>query len=375
MKLKIVIAVALICWASTGKTLCLESKDTAAERCMLLIKNTSPSPIWLSHDNALKEKLSLDELEQSRAQAIQPYEVAPIQASNSFTIHTRSPQSNTQYQKNFTIIQRLCDPSNDEYAIDFSLFESGQADPKRFITINHLKEKETPESAYPLCPGGLLPVFDQETDQWFCKVYRHSDVYEKYVDEYVPVLSYIYQWLPSSIWIPWYIKHPQFYNWYHKNPDFYSHLPNYQAPWTTQEYAAWYKTQPEKVRQNFPEPEIQLPDMITQTLPVKNPIGLPEHKIKTKNTNTELKKIESVEQGITTHAKEHKKQVLEDVVSLHMTPEKNDTTIDAQEGKKSIEVAPEPPIQAQAKKLIKKPAAIVKQGAIITQYGKHKIIL
>lgn len=358
MKLRLSIFVVVVCTInnhtgfSTDTLAPLQDKKDPELSCFLLIRNTSPSPIWISNDSALKKHISLDELEHSNAQVIQPYEIASVNVGTTFTIYTRLPQSNTNYQQNYTIVQRWCNPEDDEYVVDFSSFESGKIDPKRFIVINHRKEVAIPESAYPLCPGGLYPELDQETEQWLCKVYRYSDVYEKHVEEYVPVLSYIYQWLPSSIWVPWYINNPQFYHWYNYYPDLYSHLPKYQAPWTTPEYATWYNQQPKEKLLNlkFPEPIQEKFNSTSRSL--ENPIGLPASNIKTpiptKNPNFNTTNMPPV----TVHTKEHKKQELEDIISSH-----------------AIQKDPQEAVIKPAKK----PMPLMKSGTIITRSGKQKI--
>lgn len=386
MKLKLSIialmlsAQPLIC---AGLNAAIEAQENStAQLCPLLIRNTSASPIWLSQDPTLNGKLTFDDLEQSSAQIIQPYEIAPMNAKTTFTIFTRSPQSNTNYQRGFTVIQRLCDPSSDEYVIDFSSLESGQADHTRFIVINHTKEKEIPESAYPICPGGLLPELDEETEQWFCKVYRYSDVYEKYVDEYVPVLSYIYQWLPSSIWTQWYIKHPQFYNWYHRNPDFYSHLPTYQAPWQTKEYATWYNAQPEKIRNAVRAPEPTEPVTHEATPSSGCPLGLPECKIKTKARAAKAQAAQPAHNKTTTppitvHSKELKKQELEDIISSNASELQSEVNHEIRKAKQKEQVAFVQKLKYYDRSIkgAKKPMAMAKPGAITTHYGKQKIIL
>jgi hypothetical protein len=336
-------------------------------KCPLLLKNTSGSSIWISQDPMVGETLTADQLEQSKAQEIRPYETGHIQLGTTFTIHTRTPQSNNTYQRNFTVVQRLCDPDSDEYIVDFALLTAGHVDPARFIVINHAKQNDIPESSYPLCPGGLKAEFDEETDQWFCKVYRYSDVYEKLVDEYVPVLSYIYQWLPSNIWTQWYIKNPQFYHWYHRNPELYNHLEHYVAPWQTKEYALWYNAQPQKIKNNAHEPE-SVQTFHHATSAQQNPLGFPESRVKTKASQIKNVSVsephKKIAPPIVIHAKEVKKQELEDIISS------DDYTLQEPTASKEKELHISQNVQP-----LHKPMAISKRCVIKTQSGSQPVAL
>lgn len=376
MKLKYyVISAALILSAHTLSAAEQTKETNKPQECPLLIRNNSGSPIWISHNQMLPEKISIYELEQSGAKVIQPYEIEAVHNATLFNVFSRAPQSNTRYQLSLTVIQRQCDPSNDEIPVDFTLLETGQADPARLIAINRAHEKNIPEGSYPLCPGGIMPELDDETDQWFCKVYRYSDVYEKFVDEYVPVVSYIYQWLPSSISTQWYIKNPQFYNWYHEYPEFYSHLKQYVAPWQTSEYEKWYNAQSAAIRNTAKKPEPIQVSCSAGFDDKKCPLGLPDNKIKTK-----AQSIHHAPQGtevppITIHSKERKKQELEDIVSAHHKELEGEPTPKNKEKKEHVKAAPGLKYYDRKTKQDAKPMAISRRSLISTQVGKQAIAL
>lgn len=355
--------------------------QSKAEICSLLIKNDSGSTVWIT-TTALPKELPAQKLEQADAIAIHPYEVGAVNVGKAFMVYTRAAQSNALYRHELTVIQRMCDPASDEYVIDFSLLKNNKADPARFIVIDQIKEKDIPESTYPLCPGGTFAELDDETSQWFCKVYRLSDAYGMYVDEYVPVLSYIYQWLPEDIIQQWYSKNPQFYHWYHAHPDFYSHLEQYKAPWQTGEYEAWYAKQPEQVRTLLKKPESIASLDAEKNVAGKTPIGLPEHKIKTSKTrksamlNQEQTAKQAPEIGL--YSKPVKKQKLEDIVDVVKPAVKTPATEKKPQENPQEQAAiqkPLKPYDGESFRLRKKPVAIVRTGTVTTKAGKQKVVL
>lgn len=347
--------------------------------CQLLIENTSPSPIWLATTQGLPEKMTPDELEQNQAVMILPYEIGQLKSSKTFTIYERSRQSNIDYRPNLTIVQRFCDADHtDEYAIHLSDFETDQVDPSRFIVIHNLKNAEIPEGMNKLCPGGLAAEWDEDTDQWLCKIHRYSNIYEKYVDEYVPVLSYIYQWLPTWMWAEWYTKHPHFYHWYHNHPEYYSHLEQYIAPWQTKEYKKIYDSLQEDDRRELHAPESAHETVSLSEDHDNEPIGIPETSVHIKphfeeagdaikeTPKSEMPQLPSKRQA-------PKKQQLHEVISaeeIHML--KYDESNNPKEmapaamGKRNYD---------RKDKKIKKPLALINRGIITTQSGKRNISL
>jgi len=353
----------------------MDSQEPDAHSCQILLENTSPSPIWITTYQGIPTQMSLADLEKSTAITIAPYEIGQLNSSKIFTIYQRSRQSNTNYRPNLTLIQRLCDSSS-EYAVKLSSIESGQIDPSRFIVVNHLKNGQVPEGMNNLCPGGLPAEWDEDTDQWLCKIHRFSTIYEKYVTEYVPVLSYIYQWLPSWMWAEWYTKHPHFYHWYHNHPEYYSHLEQYSAPWQTPEYKKIYDSLPEKERRELRAPE-SAEKSISQSKGIE-PIGIPETNVTIKPHFQGICATPMVSATIMPHQPNSgrsapKKQELHEAVSseeLKMNAHnETDTT------KETMPSKYEARNYDHTIKKIKKPLAMINRGIITTQSGKRNISL
>jgi hypothetical protein len=277
--------------------------------CYLGIRNTSFSPVWLIEQSPVYPVKTGSDLEALGATIVEPHEKTVVCAEKPYTIYTRLAHSNNEVQKHFTVVYRTHNELEATQELLLSALEEGTIDPARFLVIDHTKEQEVPEANYPLCPGGLHAELDYETHQWMCRVERHSPVYNQHVVEYVPVLSYIYQWLPRSVWVAWYIKNPHFYAWYHHNPDLYQHLPRYQAPWTTSEYTAWYTAQPTHIQESYRKPEHPTTHSFAAYVPTaKEPIGIAQQRVKLTRSSSHSKTFD-------THNTVIKKQTLEDIVS------------------------------------------------------------
>lgn len=216
-----------------------------ANTCQITIKNTSPSTIYISNNPALSETPELEELEQAGSIALAPREDNAIALCSYFAIYTRAPKSNYQYQRHFTIALRDCQDGEDaEIFIELEDLEHNRTSHERLIIINHQHEHAVPEAAYPLCPYGAQAKKQAKSGQYMCTVTEYDETLGQEIAKQIPVVHYIYQYLPSWVYAQWYTQNPALYHWYEKNSEYRHTAPEYQAPWQTEWYAQWYQSQP-----------------------------------------------------------------------------------------------------------------------------------
>ncbi|MCX5922805.1 MAG: hypothetical protein NTX86_05780 [Candidatus Dependentiae bacterium] len=260
-------------------TLGVNSIITAKNGCNLSVENNSASTIWLSNDALLDNKASVDTLRNHGDFSIKPHRTKPVGFLGAFAIYTRVAHSNNQYQRHYTVVPRDC--KNEDLEISLSDLEQGALDPEDFIVIDHTKHYDIPESIYPLCPGGTRSEWDEQSGQWYCKVYRPWQSGTK-MYEYIPVYSYIFEWLPNWVLVEWYAKNPHFYGWYDKHTEFWQHLANYQAPWKTASYKQWLAKLPPEQHLEYHKPAKQAVHSTINTkkkLPPR-PLGVEPSKVK-----------------------------------------------------------------------------------------------
>jgi len=233
----IILVLALIIFAlaipssMNNQSLNMRTKQLA---CALILNNTSASKIWITTSKSFGDQISEEELEQNGAIAIDAHKSLRIARGRWFSIYTRAPVTNDVYNRHYTFIQRACKKGQEEFTITMDAIEQKTFNAKKLIAIDH--ESESPEDSSLLCPDGKNPVLDAIEQQWFCEEERDGQIY------FVPVYSYIYQWVPNFIISQWYIDHPAYYNWYNEHPEFWQHLKKYQVPWQSTWYKNWYKT-------------------------------------------------------------------------------------------------------------------------------------
>ena len=230
--------------------------------CVLVLKNTSTSTIWVSYTEPLQQKtVSTSDLEQLNALAIAPHASETIDAGSWFNIYTRVAQTNDTFVLHYTLVQTPCRQRSHPLSLTLRDIELN-AVKASVVIIDHTQEYSTPEQEYRLCPSMKKPVWGPKEEQWFCKIKHRSE--GKVTHEYVPVQTYIYKWLPDWLISGWYIHNPPYYHWYHHKTPFRNHLRTYTAPWQTSWYRKWYAAASAQEKQYLHEPED--PAIVSPTL-------------------------------------------------------------------------------------------------------------
>jgi len=256
-----------------GSTTCDKSESICTQKspCALMIKNTDCATIGISTDEFLPDTISIEDLKKNPTVSIAPHQEASIAKSTWFSIYTRVAVTNDMFERHYTVVQRACKTVPQETAIAMNEIETNQLNPKRFIVIDHLMAQGAiAEQEFTLCPKGQKALLDTKEEQWLCKHLVDGKT------DYVPVYSYIYQWLPEWIISQWYTKHPEYYNWYHSNPQFWQHLAHYKTPWQTTWYATWYKNASDEEKKYLHKPDTT--PVYYERKPGK-PFGLAEQKV------------------------------------------------------------------------------------------------
>lgn len=271
----------------------LAIQSVAWARCTIDLYNSSGSIIWVTQDD-LGSNSSEAELQKSQAVAIDPYNSQAITLDNTFAIYTRAPKSNRRYQRNYTVVIKQC---NDQ-TIPLSLTEIDEetVDAKQILVIDHTQLYVAPEGYYPLCPDGTQAQWDKKSEQWYCPIKQMRDMdgdgILDEVEEYVPVYSYIYQWLPSWVISEWYVQNPMYYNWFDKHQDYWQHLHNYQPIWQTNYYKKIYPDLTAQQKWLLKNPTEQA-TVEQKIIAVGQPVTVPATKIEIKSTSNSQQTLDN----------------------------------------------------------------------------------
>lgn len=227
---------------------------TAHAQYAITLNNTSPSTVYVTNNQDIADQVEVQELEKIDSIALAPRETDVIELGRSFAVYTRLPKSNVKYQRHFTVAFKEEPEETEQLKMTMSDLEQNNVDEAQLITINHLHEHAVPEAAYDLCPNGTKAQKRKGSDMYYCTSPCFDKKCKEYIDTQVPVIHYVYEYLPSWVWSRWYIKNPALYHLYDKSSEYHAKLPAYQTPWSTQWYAQWYKTQPKDVTQHLQKP-------------------------------------------------------------------------------------------------------------------------
>ncbi|MDR3550077.1 MAG: hypothetical protein P4L31_01575 [Candidatus Babeliales bacterium] len=244
--------------------------------CSLVFLNTSGSTVWVSNTQPTNQKeYTLKDLADFNAIAIAPHSSDEIKLGRWFSIYTRIPQTNDTFQLHYTIAYRSCKKAVYPMTLSMQQIEADQLDGSGLVAIDHL-HGDIAQGTHGLCPHGKKPLWDKHEEQWFCKLRRRSQADGTIQYEYVPVQTYIYQFLPDWLIGTWYTQHPTYFNWYHAKPIFWQHMNNYKTPWQSDWYKEWYEKASQKEKDYLHKPS-QIP---TDYVPNKSrAYGLPESKM------------------------------------------------------------------------------------------------
>lgn len=227
---------------------------TAKDNYAINLHNTSPSTVYVTNNADIADEVEVQDLEKVESVALAPRESDTIELGRNFSVYTRLPKSNYKYERHFTVGFKQ-EPEQDELlSVKLSDIEQNDIDDMPLLVINHLYEHAVPEAAYDLCPDGSKAKQRKGSDMYFCTLQNYDKQSDTYIETYVPIIHYVYEYLPSWVWSKWYTKNPILYHLYDKDSEYHTKLPVYQTPWSTPWYAQWYKKQPKEVTQHLERP-------------------------------------------------------------------------------------------------------------------------
>ena len=241
-----------ILWAIIALHVC--SVVAIEKNFTLKIVNTSPSTIYITNSEDVADESQIEDLEKAGSIALAPRESDTVQLGRNFAIFTRLPKGNYKYQRHLTVAFKEELEDDEELEVDIEDLERNRIEGMPLLVINHARSYEIPEAAYALCPDGTKPVKGKDSDMYFCTLPKFDKKINEYIDTKVPVIHYVYEYLPSWVWSSWYTKNPALYAWYDNHADCKSRLCGYKTPWSTRWYAQWYKTQPPKITEHLQKP-------------------------------------------------------------------------------------------------------------------------
>jgi len=218
------------------------------------LQNTSPSTIYVTNDREIADEVEIQDLERVESVALAPRESDEIDLGQHISIYTRMGKSNYKYQRHFTIAFKEELDAEEPLYLSLANLEQNELDDLPLIMINHQHPHKTPESFYALCPDGSKAKKKNNSDMYFCKITSYDEQSAQYIETYVPVIHYVYQFLPEWVWSRWYVENPILYHLYDKNPQYQAKLSSYQKPWSTQWYAQWYKKQTQSTTEHLEKP-------------------------------------------------------------------------------------------------------------------------
>lgn len=218
------------------------------------LHNTSSSTVYVTNNPDIADEVEVQDLEKVESIALAPRESDIIELGRNFSVYTRLPKSNYKYERHFTLGFKEEPEEDEQLTIKLSDIEQNDTDDMPLVIINHMHEHAIPEVAYDLCPNGSKAKKRNGSDMYFCTLQSYDKQSKQYIDTYVPVVHYVYEYLPSWVWSKWYTKNPILYHIYDKNSEFHAKLAAYQTPWSTPWYAQWYKKQPKEITEHLERP-------------------------------------------------------------------------------------------------------------------------